>query len=67
MKEPIVHSVINGSGIVYGICNPVNRSVIPQNIPKCPKVSHCPTPNEPGQRDRTGQRNNQRKKKGGKP
>jgi hypothetical protein len=34
--------------------------------PKCPKVFHRPMPYEPGQWDRTGLRNNQRKKKGGK-
>ena len=32
--------------------------------PKCPKVSHRPMPYEPGQWDRTGQGNNQWKKKG---
>lgn len=65
MKELIVHTVINDNGTIYGKDNPANRSVISQNIPKCPKVSHCPTPYEPGQWDRTGQHNNQRKKKGG--
>lgn len=34
--------------------------------PKCPKVSHRPMHYEPGQWDRMGQWNNQRKKKGGK-
>lgn len=64
MKEPIVHTVIWGNGFIYSISNPINRSVISQNISKCPKVSHCPTPYEPGQWDRTGQHNNQWKKKG---
>lgn len=31
--------------------------------PKRPKVSHRPMPYEPGQWDRTGQRNKQRKRK----
>ena len=65
MKGLITHTVIKGNSFIYGISNPANRSVISQNIPKCPKVSHCPTPCEPGQWDRTGQHNNQRKKKGG--
>lgn len=65
MKEPIVQTVIKGNGFIYEISNPANRSVISQNIPKCPKVSHCLTPYGPGQWDRTGQHNNQRKNKGG--
>lgn len=65
MKEPIVQTVIKGNGFIYEISNPANKRVIYQNIPKCPKVSHCPMPYEPGQWDRTGQCNNQRKKKGG--
>ena len=64
MKGLITHTVIKGNGFIYWISNPANRSVISQN-PKCPKVSHCPTHYEPGQWDRTGQCNNQRKKKGG--
>lgn len=67
MKKTIVQTVTKVNGFIYGISNPINRSVIAQNIPKCPKVSRCPTPHEPGQWDRTGQRNNQRKKEGGKP
>lgn len=65
MKEAVIHVVIKDNGFICGISNPINRSVTAQNIPKCPKVSHCPTPHESGQWDRTGQRNNQRKKKGG--
>lgn len=65
MKEPIIHTVIKDNGFIPMVSNPANKRVICQNIPKCPKVFHCPTPYEPGQWDRTGQCNNQRKKKGG--
>ena len=65
MKGLITHTVIKENDFIYGISNPANKRVICQNIPKCPKVSYCPTPYEPGQWDRTGQCNNQRKKKGG--
>lgn len=67
MKKTIVQTVTKVNGFIYGISNLINRSVIAQNIPKCPTASHCPTPHETGQWDRTGQRNNQRKKEGGKP
>lgn len=65
MKGLITHIVIKWNGFIYGISNPADRSVISQNIQKCPSVSHCPTPYESGQWDRMGQHNNQRKKKGG--
>ena len=38
MKGLITHAVIKGNGFIYGISNPANRSVISQNIPKCPIV-----------------------------
>ena len=67
MKEAVIYVVIKGNSFICEIGSHVGRSIIPQNVPKCPKASHCPTPHEPGQWDRTGQRNNQRKKEGGKP
>lgn len=38
MKGLITHTVIKGNSFIYGISNPANRSVISQNIPKCPIV-----------------------------
>ena len=38
MKEPIIHTVIKDNGFIPMVSNPANRSVISQNIPKCPIV-----------------------------
>jgi len=38
MKGLITHTVIKGNSFIYGISNPANRSVISQNIPRCPTV-----------------------------
>lgn len=65
MKTPVVHIVIKRKGFVYGM-RPCKQERYFTKHSKCPKVSHCPKPYEPGQWDRTGQHSNQRKKKGGK-